>query len=69
MIITIESARGDNLDELIAAHYGADSMSAALDATLAANPGLAALGDPLPEGTRIVLPALPVTSRTVQLWS
>ena len=66
---TIESVRGDHLDELIAAHYGAGSMSAALDAVLAANLGLAAAGDPLPEGTRIALPDLSATPRGVELWS
>lgn len=46
--------------------------ASALPAVLDANPGLAAIGAALPEGTPITLPELPATTNVldiVQLWS
>lgn len=65
----IETVEGDALDELIALHYGADVLSDALAAVLAANAGLAGLGNALPAGTRIELPDLgAVARRRPALW-
>ena len=67
---TITTIAGDELDQLLELHYGADAVSDALSAVLAANLGLAALGIRLSAGTRIVLPDLPdVTARRAKLWS
>lgn len=65
----ISTVEGDELDLLLAEHYGADRASAALAAVLRANLGLAALGFRPPAGTRIVLPDLPATKRRATLWS
>ena len=66
---TIETVEGDTLDELIALHYGADALSDALAAVLAANAGLAGLGNDTPAGTRIKLPDLgAVARRRPALW-
>lgn len=65
----ITTVAGDELDQLLELHYGAELVSTALSAVLAANLGLAALGIRVPAGTRIVLPDLPsATSRRVSLW-
>lgn len=67
VILTVE---GDELDLLLAEHYGPDRSSAALAAVHRANLGLAAKGFRPPAGTRIVLPDLPAADRRrVQLWS
>ncbi len=63
------SLQGESLDALVwrAAGQGA----AALAAVLAANPGLAAIGTALPEGTPVTIPDLPSTPAEVdlvQLW-
>lgn len=68
---TIAQARqGDTLDGLLWRDFGLDV--AAVPATLAANPGLAALGAVLPAGTVITIPAATQTPAarpaTVQLW-
>ena len=69
MSVTIETLAGDFLDELVVQHYGVDAASAALDAVLAANPGLAARGPVLPAGVRVVLPDLkPPAAGVLQLW-
>ena len=60
---TIETVEGDALDELLALHYGTDALSDALAAVLAANAGLARLGNDLPAGTRIKLPDLATAAR------
>lgn len=66
---TIVTTAGDTLDELVFAHYGPDVFSAALTAVLAANIGLARVGDNLPPGTRIVLPEQDaVTRQRPALW-
>ena len=69
MAITIATAAGDLLDELVALHYGVGSADAGFSAVLAANPGLAALGPAPPAGTRIVMPDLqPPGSGVLELW-
>jgi len=63
--------QGDTLDELLwrERSLGAD----ALDAVLAANPGLADLGTILPLGTSVIIPAIAAPTvqvrDIVQLWS
>lgn len=67
VILTVE---GDELDLLLAEHYGADRVSDALAVVFRVNLGLAAKGGRPPAGTRIVLPDLPAGGRRrVQLWS
>ncbi|WP_313539782.1 tail protein X [Sphingomonas sp.] len=67
----LTARQGDTLDELL---WRERSLGPeALDAVLAANPGLADRGPTLPIGTPVTLPliaaqALPVRE-TVQLWS
>lgn len=63
------SSEGDVLDEVVAGHYG-DTLDGKVEAVLAVNPGLAALGAVLSAGVRITLPDL-ITStpvETEQLW-
>jgi phage tail protein X len=64
----VRSLQGDTLDRLAWRHFGA--TAGVVEATLAANPGLAGLGEVLPVGTEVdlVAPATPVTTRTVSLW-
>ena len=58
---------GDMVDAVCHAHYG--RRPGAVEAVLAANPGLAAMGPILPAGVRIVLPDLPAPGpSTVRLW-
>jgi len=60
---------GDVLDEIVAGHYG-DTLDGKVEAVLAHNPGLAALGAVLNHGTMVMLPVLatdPVVE-TAQLW-
>lgn len=61
--------QGDTLDSLCWRHLGS---SAAVEAALEANPGLAALGPILPEGTPVTLPdaAPPASSAKtlINLW-
>ena len=66
---TIVTVRGDALDALIVEHYGADALSVALAAVLAANIGLARHGLVLPAAVRIELPDLPVTQQRIALWT
>ena len=69
MSITISTLDGDFLDDLVAQHYGVGAVSAALNAVLAANPGLAAMGPVLPAGVEIVLPDLaPADAGVLRLW-
>lgn len=65
----ITTVEGDDLDALLAEHYGAASASAALAAVLAANPGLARLGPRPPGGTAILLPSLPPAPTGIRLWN
>lgn len=60
--------QGDTLDALCYRHYG--RTGGVVESVLAANFGLAELGEVLPHGTVVILPsvdAAPV-SETVQLW-
>ena len=65
------SRQGDTLDELLWRERGLGVD--AIDAVLAANPGLADLGPVLPIGTPVIVP--PIATPTVQvremvqLWS
>lgn len=63
------SSDGDVLDAIVAAHYG-DTLDGKVEAVLAANPGLSALGAVLDAGVRIALPDLSTTGpvETEQLW-
>lgn len=63
------SIAGDVLDGICWRHYGREDV---IEAVLAANPGLEALGPVLPPGTRVVLPHVEPAARTldvVRLWS
>ena len=71
MTITVTTTAGDELDVLLAAHYGGEATNQALAVVLSANIGLAQHGNRPPAGTRIVLPDLPAASATrqrVRLW-
>jgi len=63
------SSEGDVLDQVVAAHYG-DTLGGKVEAVLAVNPGLGALGAVLDPGVRIRLPDLDTSepSETAQLW-
>ncbi|WP_066725349.1 tail protein X [Sphingomonas pituitosa] len=67
----LTTRQGDTLDELLWRERGLGPE--ALDAVLAANPGLAERGPTLPIGTPVTLPVLaaqaPPVRETVQLWS
>ena len=66
VIVTVD---GDALDELVAQHYGVEVVSAALGVVLAANSGLAAIGNSLPGGIRITLPEQnTITQQRPSLW-
>lgn len=68
-IVQVRSHQGDSIDSLCWRHLGS---SAAVEATLELNPGLAALGPILPMATLVTLPAedsLPTRQTTlIQLW-
>ena len=60
--------QGDSVDSLCWRHLGS---TAAVEATLDANPGLAAKGTILPMGTAVTLPDTTSASATqpiIQLW-
>lgn len=61
--------QGDTVDSLCYRHLGS---SAQVETVLDANPGLAALGPVLPEGTPVTLPdaalAAPATKAFINLW-
>ena len=64
------SVDGDRLDWICRRWYG-ELFPGAVEAVLAANPGLAALGPVLPAGVEIVMPDLtpPVrVARPIALW-
>ncbi len=65
---TVRSLQGDTLDAICQRHLGTTS-GGTVEATLAANPGLAALGPVLPAGTPLTL-VQPTrdTNQTVNLW-
>lgn len=64
--------QGDTLDALLWRHAG--RTAALLEATLQANPGLADLGDVLPHGTAVEIPASALRAPAaadqplIQLW-
>ena len=70
MATTYRTREGDVLDELCWRHYG--RQSGAVEAVLAANPGLSDLGPIYPSGVLIALPDLaPAAAETpapVRLW-
>ena len=58
---------GDMVDAVCHAHYG--RRRGAVEAVLAANPGLAAMGPVLPAGVEILLPELPPPGPPIaRLW-
>lgn len=64
----VRAHQGDSVDSLCWRHLGS---SAPVESVLEANPGLAALGPILPEGTLVTLPAsAPATflRATINLW-
>ena len=65
---TVQALQGDTLDQLCKRHLG--TTAGTVEAALAANPGLAALGPVLPLGTRVTLPAAaaPATTNRLKLW-
>jgi phage tail protein X len=66
---TIRALQGDMVDAICRRVYGDESGF--VEAVLDANPGLAALGPVLPEGTRLTLPEIqpePTQEPLVTLW-
>ena len=65
---TVQALQGDTLDQRCQRHLG--TTAGTVEAALAANPGLAALGPVLPLGTRVTLPAAPApaTPNRLKLW-
>lgn len=66
----VRSIQGDTVDLLCLRHLGATG-NGVVEATLAANPGLAALGPVLPTGTLVNLVQASqesATAATVNLW-
>ena len=64
----VTALQGDSVDNLCYRHLG---TSDAVEATLEANPGLAALGAILPMGTVVALPDAVQSTPTknlIQLW-
>lgn len=64
----VTALQGDSVDSLCYRHLG---TSDAVEATLEANPGLAALGAILPMGTVVALPDAVQSAPTktlIQLW-
>lgn len=64
----VRAHQGDSVDSLCWRHLGS---SAPVESALEANPGLAALGPILPEGTLVTLPdaaPAPATRATINLW-
>lgn len=66
---TARSVDGDRLDWICRRHYGA-LFPGAVEAVLAANQGLAALGPVLPAGVEIEMPDLTpvVVAKPIALW-
>ena len=66
----VRSIQGDTVDLLCLRHLGTTG-NGVVEATLAANPGLAALGPALPTGMLVNLVQAPqesFTTATVNLW-
>ncbi len=65
----------EDLDAILAEHYGVANVSTALRDVLEANPGLAAIaGEPLQPGTKLDLPddaggGVPAPGGVVELWT
>ena len=69
MAIIYTTRQGELVDAICRRAYGDESGY--VEAVLDANPGLAAMASPLPAGTVIVLPDVPLASevvRIVSLW-
>ncbi|MGV8924802.1 MAG: tail protein X [Ewingella sp.] len=66
--MNVIALQGETLDALCYRHYG--RTAGVVEAVLAANRGLADLGNVLPHGTAVTLPDVETapTSETVQLW-
>lgn len=65
----VSAHQDEALDALVWRATG--KCAGALEAVLAANPGLAAMGDALPEGAVVFIPAAavePVSRPLIQLW-
>jgi len=68
-VIYYRSKSGDMIDAIASGHYGRQD-SATVVAVFEANPGLADLATPLPEGLRILLPDVEEPRQdAVRLWS
>lgn len=70
MAETYLTSQGDTLD-IICWRYYAGRQSGAVEAVLAANPGVADMPIELPLNTRLILPELPasaVESQPIRLW-
>ncbi|PKP91448.1 MAG: phage tail protein [Alphaproteobacteria bacterium HGW-Alphaproteobacteria-16] len=68
--ITVTARQGERIDELVWRATGGGPE--AVEATLAANPGLAALGPALPEGREVTIPDTAPMAQAVelvQLWN
>lgn len=66
----VRSIQGDTVDLLCLRHLGTTG-SGVVEATYVANPGLAAMGPVLPNGTLVTLaeePQSKATTDTVNLW-
>lgn len=66
----VRSIQGDTIDLLCLRHLGTTGQGV-VEATYAANPGLAALGPVLPNGTLVTLVEAPqarATAATINLW-
>ena len=65
----VAAHQDEALDSLVWRATG--KCAGALETVLAANPGLAAMGEALPEGAVVLIPAAataPVTQPLIQLW-
>lgn len=66
----VRSVQGDTVDLLCLRHLGTTG-NGVVEATYAANPGLASLGPVLPTGTLVTLAEAPqasATAATINLW-
>ena len=68
MATQIRTLQAETVDALCSRHYG--RTPGAVEAVLQANPGLASCGPILPQGTLVLMPALPAPAPkpTVSLW-
>lgn len=65
--ITIKTTDGEFLDRICHQHY--EGRPKAIEAVLAANPGLSKLGPVLPANVKILLPDLPpIQKQVIKLW-